>query len=324
MTTVALFYDNVRTINEYTGWRMHGDVVDLAMRLTVKNRMFEPQIYDTTKAQIKRHTHMFSKARYERSIRHALFARAHCEASIEQFVADVFQNVRQLRALGIIHRPPIYQAAMYYEREPSVTKSRVLEILAMLQSVMPKGQKASSYQAAVLAKVPAPIPEIVAAFTRIYTFLMEQQFSPQYAHITAAIAYIRQADLMQTTTKVHALKVHLQKSMTLRPVYDSYLWIISTKYDAWTAIEHLQETEQQLQRLPVSFPTQTDVTLLSLQLLSAMVLDNMETIYADDLFNDMLYDFTTTCDANGHLDTACSDATASSDSGDGGGGDGGS
>lgn len=322
MTTVALFYDNVRTINEYTGWHMHGDVIDLAMRLTVKNRMFEPQIYDTTKAQIKRHTHMLSKARYERGIRHALFARAHCEASIEQFVADVFQNVRQLRALGIMHRPPIYQAAMYYEREKMVTKERVVDLLAMLQSFMPKGQKPSPYQAAVLAKVPASVADIEQSFERIYTFLIEQQFEQQYAHITAAIAYIRQADLMQTTTNVQALKVHIEKSMKLRPVYDSYMWIISTKYDAWTAIELLQEIEQQLQRLPVSFPSQTDVTLLSLQLLSATVLDNMETVYADDLFNDMLYDFTTACDASGKSDTACTDATASGDGGDGGGGGG--
>lgn len=320
VTTVALFYDNVRTINEYTKWYMHGDVIDLAMRLTVKNRMFEPQIYDETKAQIKRHTHMLSKARYDRSIQHALFARAHCESSIADFVTHVFTQVRILRDFPLMHRAPIYQAAMYYERTPYVTKERLQHMLSILQRFMPQGQSPSPYHAAVLAKMPTPLTCIEQQFTRTYHFLVEQQFAPQYVHVTAMMACVRQTDLAQTATNVHALKMHIEKTMPLRPVYDSYMWIISTTHDAWTAIEALQQIEQQLRRLPVAFPQQTDMMLLSLQLLSATILDHCETVYESDIFNELLYDFTTVCDDSGKSDTACTGATASGDSSDGGGG----
>lgn len=318
MTTVALFYDNVRTINEYTKWYMHGDVIDLAMRLTVKNRMFDPQVYDETKAHIKKHTHVLSKARYDRTIRHALYARAHEEASVADFIAHVFTHVRLLRDFPLVHQAPVYQTAIYYGRSPYVTKERLQRMLALLQKWMPIGYTASPYHAAVLAKMPVKLVEIERQLPAIYQYLVEQQFAVPYIHITTIMAYVRCTDIVQTATTVQALKRQLEKLYALRPVYDSYMWIISTTYDAWTSAELLQNIQQQLERLPLNFPPQTDVILLSLQLLSAAVLDHCETVYETDVFNDLLYDFTTICDDSGKSDTACTDATASADGNDGG------
>ena len=296
MTTVALFYDNVRTINEYTKWHMHGHVVDLAMRLTVQKRMFEPQVYDETKQQIKRHTHILSKARYDHVISHALIARAHVEPSITQLIDHVFMKVRQLRDFPLAHNASLYQAAIYYEREPYVNEERLRDILHFLQQLTPYNAKPCVYQAAALAKVPKPLSDIQKHVLATQTFLIERQFSPINAHITAVMAYVLSSNVKQTAANVETFKVHLEKLTALRPIYESYMWIIATKYDAWTAIEYYEQLEQQLRRLPVNFSAQTDVTLLALQLFSATVLDHTETLYGGDVSNDILYDFTNACD----------------------------
>lgn len=325
MTTVALFYDNVRTINQYTGWHMHSDVIDLAMRITIKNRAFDPNVYEGVKEQIKRHTHLLSKARYDKGIRHAMFARAHCEKSIDEFVYDVFQNVRKLRDMGLQHKSPLYQAAIYFEREQNVSQPRVEYLLQVLNNMTPtKLQKPSAYQAVVLAKLPEPLNDIKYGVKKAYDYVCQQGFDKQYAHVTAAMSYIRKADVAICATTTSTLKAQIEKETTLRPVYDSYLWLISTKHDAWTAMNELRDIRQRLQRLPTAFPAKTDMTLLALQLFSAMVLDSCATLYEDDLFQEMMYDFTTTCDNSGKSDTACEDASSSdggSDSSDGGGGD---
>lgn len=321
MTTVALFYDNVRTINEYTKWHMHAHVVDLAMRLTVQKRMFEPQIYDETKRQIKRHTHILSKARYNHAICHALIARAHVEPSITKLIDHVFTKVRQLRDFPLAHNASLYQAAIHYERELYVNEERLRHMLRFLQQLTPHNAKPCVYQAAALAKVPQPLSDIERHILATQTFLIERQFSPATAHVTAVMAYVLSSDVTQTAANVEALKVHLQKSTTLRPIYESYMWIIATKYDAWSAMEHYEQLEQQLRRLPVNFSAQTDVTLLALQLFSATILDHTETLYGGDVSNDILYDFTSACDVRNDGNSSCSDGDATGDSSDGGGGE---
>ncbi|OCS83085.1 hypothetical protein [Caryophanon tenue] len=318
MTTVALFQDNVRTINEYTGWRMHGNVVDLAMRLSVKNRRFDPLVYEGVREHIKRHTHLLSKARYDKVIRHALFSRAHCEQHVETFIADVFQNVRKLRDMNLAHRAPLYHAAIYFERHHRIDQTRLLEVLAILQRVTPKNVEPSSYHAVVLAKLPHATSQIDTQLTQILALIQQKGFDQQYAHITATMTYIREVDMEECATTALALQAHLAKEVLLRPVYDSYLWLISTKYDAWSAWKRLQEFKQALEQLTPTLPPKTDITLLALQLLSADVLDCSDTRYDDDCFQDMFYDFTTACDDSGRVDTACDDASGGSDSADGG------